>query len=159
MKNQKGKEPYRMFRHYHMPETMIPSVTICVEEVEKDVGYKVSWAICSLEDNFSRSEGRRVAIETAKHRYFSLYRTNVDGDFDIFSEIERTITGLPEMDDILGKPIRQLRDALFFHLIVASLLGIEKPKIRKRKKSLFWKTMELIEHIKLSFFKKMKELF
>lgn len=159
MKEQKGNEPYRVFRHYHMPGTLIPSVTICVEEVEEDVNYKVSWAICSLEDNFSRREGRRVAIETAKYRNFSIHRSAKDEVDDIFSEVESVIINFPDIEGVLNRSTRQLKDALFFHLIDASLLGIEKPKIRKRKKTLFWKIMETIEYIKLSFIQKMKDLF
>jgi uncharacterized protein YciU (UPF0263 family) len=73
-------EPFRKFRHFHLPDVGVASVTLMAERMgdvdhlsKEGSFWYVSWSVCQPADQFSRYVGRRVAVDQAQDRGYTVF--------------------------------------------------------------------------------------
>lgn len=113
----KKEEQHIRFRHYHIPELAIASVTLAVRrthnEIEGEVSeitgnecWEVSWAVCQPEDNFSREVGRNIALATMEERGVRFVTSKGEDPFRVAIRI------LMNSNVITGRDVRHFRWAM-----------------------------------------------
>lgn len=106
-----------MFRHYHMPDIPIPSVTVSIEEEpidDKNSRYTFGYAICNPADNFSRKIGREIALKTSNTRGFSTISERDQSPRNLFEAFERSTMN----SKFLSEYMPELKNAMKNHLTV-----------------------------------------
>lgn len=113
----KKEEQHIRFRHYHIPELPIASVTLAARrthnEIEGEVSevtgnecWEVSWAVCQPEDNFNREVGRNIALATMEERGIRFVTSKGEDPFSVAIRI------LMNSYVITGRDTRHFRRAM-----------------------------------------------
>lgn len=80
--------------HFHENGIRMPAVSFYIQHNKDTDKMRISWAICSPADNFSRAVGRSVAENNEKHGIY------VEGQRDYTLPMEMNILLIMEKEDI-----------------------------------------------------------